>query len=183
LYQIASSAPTPKPASWIRLRTSRSVARGYHRLHDATKGNAMAANVKEKVATARPVVERIAKDQKFQNHVKGAYGSAKTIYDELFAEASLPSEAASRKVVARLTQDPELQDELRNVFAELRSAGQRAKTKAAKPSHKGRNALLLAGIVVGILYNPKTGPDTRKWLKDRIVGADDTFDFETDLES
>jgi len=139
----------------------------------------MTTNVKEKVATARPVVERVAKDQKFQKHVKSAYGSARTIYDELFSEAGLPDEAAARKVVARLTADPELQDELRNVFSELRSAGKRAKAKAAKPSHKTRNALLLTGIVVGILYNPKTGPDTRKWLRERVAGSQDTFEFET----
>ena len=54
----------------------------------------MTTNVKEKVATARPVVERVAKDQKFQKHVKSAYGSARTIYDELFSEAGLENVTA-----------------------------------------------------------------------------------------
>jgi hypothetical protein len=140
----------------------------------------MAANVKDvkaRVATARPVVKRVAQDKKFQRHMKSAYGSAKAIYDELFREGGLGTEAGGRKVVARLAQDPELQEELRKVVAELRAAGQRAK-ETTKPSHMARNTLLLAGIVIGILYNPRTGPGTRKWLKERIVGSDDTFEFE-----
>lgn len=138
---------------------------------------AATTKVREKVTTARPVVQRIAKDEKFKKHVKNAYGSAKTIYDELFQEGEAPTEASAKKVVAKLAQDPELQEELRNVIAELRSAGKRAKSKA-KPSRKGRNAMLLAGIVIGILYNPKTGPETRKWLKDRVLGGNDSFEFE-----
>ena len=30
--------------------------------------------------------------------------------------------------------------------------------------------LLLTGITAGLLFNPKTGPQTRKWLMDRIAG-------------
>jgi hypothetical protein len=32
--------------------------------------------------------------------------------------------------------------------------------------------LLLAGITVGILFNPMTGPQTRKWVMDKITGED-----------
>ena len=42
-----------------------------------------------------------------------------------------------------------------------------------KKSHKGRNAMLLAGLVAGALYNPWTGPQTREWLLDKIAGDDD----------
>jgi len=131
-----------------------------------------------KAAKARPVVERVAKDEKFKKHVRGAYGSAKTIYDELFLGGPAPTEAKARQVVAKLASDPELQEELRTAFKELREAGKRAK-KAAHPSHKSRNALLLAGIAIGLLYNPKTGPETRKWLKEKIFGPEETFEFET----
>ncbi len=142
----------------------------------ATK--AKVAKVGETVSTAKPVVQKLAKDDKFKKHVKNAYGSARTIYDELFLEGGEPTATAARKVVARLAQDPELQDELRTVIAEMRSAGKRAK-KVTKPTHKTRNSLLMAGIVIGVLYNPKTGPETRKWLKERIFGPDDTFEFES----
>src|SRR5262245_66359756 len=120
-----------------------------------------------KVTAARPTVERVAKDKQFQKHVKGAYGSARTLYDDLFLGGAAPTVSQGKLVVARLAQDPELQEELRNVFSELRSASKRAK-KAAKPTHKSRNAILMAGIVAGVLYNPKTGPETRKWLKEKV---------------
>ena len=133
--------------------------------------------VKEVTATAKPAVRRLAKDKKFQKHAQKAYGSARTIYDDLFAEGPPATESAAKKVVARLAQDPELQTELRNVFHELQSAGKRAKM-AAKPTHKKRNAMLMAGIVIGILYNPATGPDTRKWLKEKMFGPEETFEYE-----
>jgi hypothetical protein len=114
------------------------------------------ATTAAKAAKAKPKVERVAKDEKFQKHVREAYGSARTIYDALF---------------------PDLQDELRNAINELRGASVRAK-KAAKPSHKGRNTVLLSGILIGVLYNPKTGPETRKWLKEKVFGPEETFEFE-----
>ncbi len=143
----------------------------------------MATNIatKAKIVTtaakARPVVERVAKDEEFRNHVLGAFGSAKTIYDELFLEAPEPSGSKPRQVVSRLAADPALQDEVRNAIAELRGASTRAK-KASNPSHKARNSLIVAGIMIGILYNPKTGPDTRKWLKEKVFGPEETFEFE-----
>ena len=33
--------------------------------------------------------------------------------------------------------------------------------------------LLLAGITLGLLFNPMTGPQTRKWLMDKIAGDGD----------
>jgi hypothetical protein len=33
--------------------------------------------------------------------------------------------------------------------------------------------LLIAGIALGILFNPVTGPETRKWVKDMIGGGED----------
>jgi hypothetical protein len=136
------------------------------------------AKVVSTAAKARPVVERVAKDEEFKNHVRGAYGSAKTIYDELFLAAPAPSASKTRAVVAKLAADPQLQDEVRNAIAELRGATTRAKKASSNPSHKTRNSLILAGIMIGILYNPKTGPDTRKWLKEKVFGPEETFEFE-----
>jgi hypothetical protein len=36
----------------------------------------------------------------------------------------------------------------------------------------------MAGIVIGILYNPATGPDTRRWLKEKVFGPEETFEYE-----
>jgi hypothetical protein len=42
----------------------------------------------------------------------------------------------------------------------------------------GRNTLLLVtGITLGILFNPVTGKQTREWLKDRIFGPSEEFDY------
>lgn len=132
------------------------------------------AKVKTAVATARPVVERLAKDDEFQKHVRAAYESARHMYDELFAD-----ERSARALAGRLASDADLQDELKAVIGELREAGTHVK-KAAKPSasRKSRNTLVLAGLVLGILYNPATGPETRRWLKERVFGPEETFEYE-----
>jgi hypothetical protein len=40
-----------------------------------------------------------------------------------------------------------------------------------KKDHGGRNAtLLVAGVALGILYNPVTGAETRKWLREMLAG-------------
>ena len=37
--------------------------------------------------------------------------------------------------------------------------------------------MLLAGIALGILFNPMTGPETRRWLKDKIFGEEEEFGY------
>jgi hypothetical protein len=32
--------------------------------------------------------------------------------------------------------------------------------------------------VVGLLFNPATGPETRRWVKDKLFGGDDEFGFD-----
>ena len=127
--------------------------------------------VRGAVQTARPVVERLAKDDEFQQHVKNAYDSARHIYDELFFDR------APKAIAGRIVQDPAIQDELKRTIDELRAAAMRAKTPP-KTSHKRRNTLILAGILIGILYNPVTGADTRRWLKERAFGPEETFEYE-----
>jgi hypothetical protein len=51
----------------------------------------------------------------------------------------------------------------------------RSKTFA---THAARNAtLLLTGIALGILFNPITGPGTRRWLQDKIFGEGEEFEY------
>jgi hypothetical protein len=71
--------------------------------------------------------------------------------------------------------DPDIQDQLRSAIDDLRSAANRIQRGEG---HKSRNgSLLLVGIVIGILFNPVTGPETRRWLKDRIFGEDEEFGY------
>lgn len=123
------------------------------------------------VDTARPYVERIARDEELHDHVKTAYDSARRIYDELLGDRGATG------IATRVAKDKDLQDELRKAVDELRKAGERAQGKG---SHTGRNAtLLIAGITLGVLFNPATGPETRKWLKDKVLGPEQPFEYQS----
>ena len=123
------------------------------------------------VDTARPYVDRIAHDEEFQKHMKNAYESARGIYSDLFGDRGAVG------VATRVARDKDMQDELKNTIQELRLAGDRVQ---AKESHTARNiTILLAGIVLGVLFNPATGPDTRRWLKDKIFGPEQPFEYQT----
>jgi hypothetical protein len=43
--------------------------------------------------------------------------------------------------------------------------------------------LLLTGIVLGVLFNPVTGPGTRRWLQQTIFGEGDEFEYRQDSNS
>jgi hypothetical protein len=79
-------------------------------------------------------------------------------------------------VAQRVASDRDIQENLKKAVEELRSAADRVQGKA---DHTARNRmLLLAGITAGILFNPMTGPATRKWLMDKLTGADE-YDYAT----
>ena len=125
--------------------------------------------VGDAVDTARPYVERLAQDEELHDHVKNAYVSARKIYDELLGDRGTTGMAF------KVARDKDLQDELKKAVEELRRAGERAQGKGE--SHTGRNVtLLLVGITLGVLFNPATGPDTRRWLKDKLFGPEQPFD-------
>jgi hypothetical protein len=121
------------------------------------------------IEVARPALERIARDKELRQHLRAAFESAAKVY----ADADV---ARSRKGAAvRAAVDPEIQDELKHVVAELRKAGDRARGKS---THTGRNATLItAGLLVGLLFNPLTGPETRRWIKDKLFGAEEPFEY------
>ena len=78
----------------------------------------------------------------------------------------------------RVARDKDLQDELKRTILELRKAGERVQKG---PSHTGRNmTVLLVGVVLGALFNPITGPDTRRWIKDAIFGEEQPFETSSD---
>ena len=87
------------------------------------------------VETARPYVERLARDEELHDHVKKAYESARTIYDELIG----PSGATG--MAFKVAKDKDLQDELKKAIEQLRKAGEHAQGKS---SHAGRTSCSLS---------------------------------------
>jgi hypothetical protein len=135
------------------------------------------AKTKEKVTdaagTVKPYVERALRDEELRENVRNAYQSARTVYDELIARRGVTGMAT------RVATDKEIQAELRSAIDELRSAALRVQGAKRAEEHAGRStALLLAGIVLGILFNPVTGPQTRKFIADKLFGGGDDFTYQ-----
>jgi hypothetical protein len=132
------------------------------------------AKTKDKVINqaenVKPYIERAIKDEDLRENVMTAFAAAKEVYDELIGNRGVTTVA--RKVAS----DKDMQDNLRRAMDELREAADRIQGKKDK---SGRNtALLLAGITLGILFNPATGPQTRKWLSDKVFGGSDEFTYQ-----
>ena len=125
--------------------------------------------------TAKPYVDRALNDEELRDHVKQAYAVGRSIYDELIAPRGVVS------VAQRVASDQELQDSIRVAAAELRDAA--ARLQGRREKHSGRAFLLLMGVAVGLLFNPFTGSETRRWLKDKLFGGSDEFGFDDQPQS
>ena len=134
------------------------------------------AKTKDKVSdaasNAKPYLDRALHDEELRENVRNAYESARTIYNELIGKRGVSG------VATRVATDKDIQDELRSTVAELRKAADRVQ---GKDEHRNRSGgLLFVGVLLGVLFNPLTGPQTRKWLADRLVGGgDDDFTYES----
>jgi hypothetical protein len=131
------------------------------------------ASTRDKVSGAagnvKPYVQRAVQDEDLRENVKAAFQAARDVYDELLGNRGVTT------IAARVATDKEIQERLRDAIDELREASERVQ---GKKDHGGRNAtLLLAGIALGVLFNPVTGPATRKWLSDMLFGGDDDFTY------
>ena len=127
------------------------------------------AKTKDKVVDAaenvKPYVDRAISDEKLRADVLSAFTTARDLYNELVGDRRAVT------VAARVATDEEVRTKLKEAVEDLRSAADRLQ---GKRDHSGRNAtLLVAGIALGILFNPVTGPETRKWLKEMIGGSDE----------
>jgi hypothetical protein len=72
------------------------------------------------------------------------------------------------RIATRVATDDDVRDKLRDAIEDLRSASDRLK---GKRDHSTRNTvLLLTGITLGLLYNPVTGPETRRFIREMLSG-------------
>ena len=127
------------------------------------------AKAKDRVQDVTPYVKRALQDEELRENLRSAYATARGVYDELIGNRGVTG------VASKVATDSEIQDQLRSAIDDLRSAADRVQRGE---SHKGRNStLLLAGIVLGILFNPMTGSETRRWLKNRVFGQDEEFGY------
>ena len=127
------------------------------------------AKARDRIEDAKPYVKRAIEDEALRENLRSAFATARDVYDELIGNRGVTG------VATKVASDKDIQEQLRSAISDLRDAADRIQGQQA---HKGRNSsLLLAGIALGILFNPLTGPETRRWLKDKIFGEDEEFGY------
>ena len=130
---------------------------------------------KDKVTDAagnvKPYVERVLTDPELRDNVRSAYESARSIYDELLGNRGVSG------IATRVATDRSIQDELRSAVSELRRAADRVQGKAERAPQRN-SGLVLIGLVLAILFNPFTGPQTRKWLSEHLLGGGGDFTYQ-----
>ncbi len=131
--------------------------------------------VLDRAGDVKPYIDRAMHDEDLRDNVMTAFAAAKEVYDELIGNRGVTT------VARRVATDKDMQENLKKALDELREAADRIQ---GKKDHGGRNTmLLLAGITLGILFNPMTGSETRRWIKDKILGDSDEFGYQSETNS
>jgi len=124
---------------------------------------------KDRFEDAKPYVQRAIQDEELRESLRSAFATARDVYDELVGNRGVTG------IASKVATDEDIQVQLRSAIDDLRNAANRIQ---GAERNRGRNGgLLLVGLALGILFNPITGPDTRRWLKDTVFGADEEFGY------
>src|SRR5579884_3455122 len=130
--------------------------------------------VQDTADNLRPYVERAITDDKIRGEVMRAFNTARDIYSDLMGDKDKPVKLASR-----VATDDDVRDKLRDAIEDLQRASLRLQGK--REGHAKGKTLLVAGIALGILFNPITGPETRRFIKEMLGsgGGEDASDGST----
>ena len=129
--------------------------------------------VSDASASVRPYIERALRDEELRGNVKTAYTSARNLYDKLIAKNDVSD------IAVGLASDEDVQSELKKVVDELREAAgrvQSVRTGGPEPARASRNGLLLVvGVLIGLFFNPFTGPPLRRWVGRKLFAKGGGF--------
>jgi len=114
----------------------------------------------------KPFIERAMADEALRNDLMRAFATARELVSELASEANRPITLASR-----VATDDDVRDKLREAIEDLRRASERLQGRRERSSGRAA-AVLVAGIALGILFNPVTGPETRRFIRDLVSAHD-----------
>jgi hypothetical protein len=129
------------------------------------------AKTKDRIEDVRPYVERALKDEDLRKDLMSAFTAAREVYNELLGDRGMTG------IASKVVSDEDIQKNLKQAVEDLRHAADRVQ---GKDGHSTRNTLLLlTGIAIGILFNPVTGPATRSWLREKVLGGDDGFTYDS----
>ena len=119
----------------------------------------------------RPYVDRAVHDDEIRGNVVRAFSAARKVYDELGGEGPL---GAASKLSAKDSVRDDLDTTVQSLSeAIVRMSGQQPRRRS------GWGFFVLLAIVGAVLFNPATGADTRRWLKDNLFGSEEEFDYST----
>ncbi len=116
--------------------------------------------------SARPYLERALTDEEFRESLRSAFVAAKEIYDGLVPAKGVTS------IAGKMALDDDVHENLKRAVAELRNAADRLQDERQETHRLRTSFLLLLGVAIGVLFNPFTGPETRRWVKGRVSGGE-----------
>jgi len=120
----------------------------------------------------KPYLERAMTDDKLREELVHAFGTARELYGDLISEKGRPITLASR-----VATDDDIRDKLRDAIEDLRRASERLQGRHQHGRSNGRaSTVLIAGIALGILFNPVTGPETRRFIRDLLSAGGEEDD-------
>ena len=128
------------------------------------------AKAKDRIEDAKPYVKRAIQDEELRDNLRSAFATARDVYDELIGNRGVTAVATEGRERQGHPGPAPLGD---RATCATRPTGSRA----TRPTRDATALCCSPGSRSGILFNPMTGPETRRWLKDKIFGEDEEFGY------